>query len=156
MTYRIEGLPHGRFEYVIGLSDDALARRGARRVTATSKPGFPCRISLEDAEVGERMILLNFASHDVPTPFRTTYGIYIREKPAVAPHFVDRIPPVFERRTLGLRGFDADGMLRGALLALPGEADSRIRELFEQPEIAAIHAHNAAHGCFLATVERTI
>jgi hypothetical protein len=156
MTYRIEGLPPGRFEDLIGLSDDALARRGARRVRATSRPGFPCRIGLEDAEVGESMILLNFASHDVPTPFRTTYGIYVREKPAPSPQFVDRIPPVFEGRTLGLRGFDADGMLRDALLALPGEADSRIRALFEQPEIASIHAHNAVYGCFLAKVERTI
>jgi hypothetical protein len=45
-------------------------------------------------------------------------------------------------------------MLRDAVLAVPGEADARIRELFERPEIAEIHAHNAALGCFLARVER--
>jgi hypothetical protein len=37
---------------------------------------------------------------------------------------------------------------------MPGEADGRIRELFERPEIASIHAHNATYGCFLARVER--
>lgn len=156
MGYRIEGLSRDRFDDLIGVSDAALAQCGAHRVRATSKPGFPCRISLEDAEIGETMILLNFASHDVPTPFRTTYGIYIREQPATAPRFVDRVPPVFRCRTLWLRGFDAEGMLHSALLALPGEADRRIRALFEQPEIATIHAHNAACGCFLATAERTI
>jgi hypothetical protein len=45
-------------------------------------------------------------------------------------------------------------MLRGALLALPGEADSKIRELFERPEIETIHAHNAAAGCFAARIVR--
>jgi hypothetical protein len=45
-------------------------------------------------------------------------------------------------------------MLRGALLAMPGEAEARMTELFERPEIATIHAHNAAHGCFLARMER--
>ena len=45
-------------------------------------------------------------------------------------------------------------MLQGALLALPGEADAKIRELFERPEIDTIHAHSAAYGCFLARIER--
>ena len=37
---------------------------------------------------------------------------------------------------------------------MPGEADARIRALFGRPEIATIHAHNAAYGCFLARIER--
>jgi hypothetical protein len=55
---------------------------------------------------------------------------------------------------LSLRGFDGEGMLRGATLALPGEADAKIRHLFERPEIAEIHAHNAAAGCFAARIVR--
>jgi hypothetical protein len=54
-----------------------------------------------------------------------------------------------------LRGFDAAGMLRGARLADPGEADAGIRALFAQAEIAYIHAHNAAYGCFAARIDRT-
>ncbi|MGE0178901.1 MAG: DUF1203 domain-containing protein, partial [Sphingomonas sp.] len=68
--------------------------------------------------------------------------------------FTDATPPVFEGRPLGLRGFDADGMLKDARLALAGEADAKIRELFANDEIATIHAHNAAHGCFAARIER--
>ena len=62
---------------------------------------------------------------------------------------------MFEGRPLGLRGFGADGKLKNALLALPGEADAKIRELLADPAIAYIDAHNAAHGCFAARVERT-
>ncbi|HEX4874799.1 MAG TPA: DUF1203 domain-containing protein, partial [Sphingorhabdus sp.] len=50
--------------------------------------------------------------------------------------------------------FDAEGNLRNAAIALPGQADPRIRELFADEGIAYIHAHNAAHGCFSATIER--
>ncbi len=154
MAYRIAGLAREEFEPLFGLDEDELAQRNARRVTADSAAGYPCRVSLEDAAPGEILILLNYVSHDVPTPFRTAYGIYVREAAGAPPCYTDEVPPFLERRTLGLRGFDAEGMLRGALLAAPGEADARIRELFERPEIASIHAHNAAYGCFLARVER--
>ena len=68
--------------------------------------------------------------------------------------YADETPDYLDRRTLGLRGFDEAGMLKDALLAMPGEADARIRALFARAEIATIHAHNAAYGCFLARIER--
>ena len=153
MAYRIEGLAPAAFESLFGMMDGELAARGAMRVTADAPSGYPCRISLQDAAPGEELILLNHVSHDVAGPFRTAYGIYVRKGARVAA-FEDEAPAYLDGRTLGLRGFDAEGMLRGALLALPGEADARIRELFGRPEVATIHAHNAAYGCFLARIER--
>lgn len=154
MTYKIQGLGRDAYAALIGLDDDGLVCRQARRVTADSKPGFPCRVTLEDAEPGETLILFNHLSHDVPTPFRNAYAVYVRETATEPACFVDEPPPVFTGRAVGLRGFDAEGMLRGALLALPGEADSKIRELFDRPEIETIHAHNAAAGCFAAKIVR--
>lgn len=154
MTYRIEGLQREAYAGLLGLGDDDLAARGARRVTSDSKPGFPCRVTLEDAEPGENLILFNHVSNDVPTPYRSAYAIFVRETAAGPACYVDETPPVFEGRTLGLRGFDGEGMLRGALLALPGEADAGIRALLERPEIETIHAHNAAAGCFAAKIVR--
>jgi hypothetical protein len=154
MAYRIEGLAREQFEPLFGLGEAELAERNARRVRSDTPAGFPCRVSLDDAAAGESLILLNYVSHDVPTPFRTAYAIYVREAAGEPPCYRDKVPPLLDTRTLGLRGFGADGMLKGALLAMPGEADGRIRELFERPEIASIHAHNATYGCFLARVER--
>ena len=153
MTYRVTGLEPDIFEPLFGLSDDKLAAHGACRVVAAADRGFPCRISLEDARQGEELILLHHTSHDVSTPYRSAYAIYVR-KGAAAASFADQTPPVFEGRPLGLRGFTAQGMLRDARLALPGESDAKIRELFANPDIAYIHAHNAAHGCFAARVDR--
>jgi hypothetical protein len=153
MSYRIAGLNPEPFASLFALTDAELATRGARWVTAAADRGFPCRVSLRDAREGEALILLHHTSHDVATPYRSAYAIYVREgvKPA---EYIDAIPPVFEGRPLGMRGFDSEGMLRDARLAAPGEAEAKILDLFANPEIAYIHAHNAAHGCFAARVER--
>lgn len=153
MTYRIEGLAPDMYAPLFAMDDEELAARNARRVTADSPSGYPCRVTLADAAPGDRLLLVNHVSHDVSTPFRTAYAIYVREG-AVAETFEDAVPAMLDTRTLGMRGFGTDGMLKGALLALPGEADEKIRELFDRPEVAVIHAHNAAYGCFMAKIER--
>lgn len=154
MSYRITGLDREPFAELFDMNDAALAERGALRVTAAADKGWPCRVSLEDAKAGEELILLNHLSHDVATPYKSAYAIYVRKAAEKAAEFIDEAPPVFEGRPMAFRAFDCDGMLRNAALALPGQADEKIRELFAQDEIAYIHAHNAAHGCFSARIER--
>lgn len=154
MAYRIDGLAPEAFESLFGMMDGELAAMNAVRVIADSPSGYPCRVSLTDAAPGDELVLLNHVSHDVAGPFRTAYAIYVGKGAKTAARFEDEAPAYLDERTLGLRGFGADGMLKGGLLAMPGEADVRIRELFERPEIATIHAHSAAYGCFLARIER--
>jgi uncharacterized protein DUF1203 len=151
--YRIEGLAREPFEQLFALDDEALAARHARRVVADASPGFPCRVSLRDAQAGEALILVNHVSHDVPTPYRTAYAIFVREAAEPAA-FEDELPPVFAGRTLSLRGFDAGGMLKTAIIAAPGQTEARIDELFGRADVASIHAHTPAYGCFLAKIER--
>jgi len=153
MTYMIEGLPKERFAGMFGLDDAGLAARGARRVVADG-PGFPCRVSLIDAEPGETLILLNHVSHDVAGPYRATHAILVRERAEQAPPHIDGIPQVFETRTLSFRGFDARGDLVASRVSMPGEHDRSIRELLADPNIHHIDAHNAGHGCFSARIDR--
>jgi hypothetical protein len=154
MAYRIIGLERTSFEHLFAMTDAELAEQNAVRVQAGADKGWPCRISLEDAKANECLILINHISHDVATPYLSAYAIYVGEGSKEAAEYVDQIPPVFEGRPMAFRAFDDNGMLRDAALALPGQADAKIRELFESDEIAYIHAHNAAHGCFSAKVER--
>ena len=154
MTYMIRGLLPQAFDQYRGQDDVQLARLSARRVTATSKPGFPCRITLEDADEGESLILLNHVSHDVETPYRSAYAIYVREGATEAATYQDSIPPVFLGRPLAMRAFSSGGMLLAAKLALPGEAETVIRDQLADQQIGYLDVHNAAHGCFAARVER--
>src|SRR4051812_7302554 len=152
-SYRVKGLDPAPFKPLFGLSDPELAERGIVRMTVTS-PMFPCRVSLTDRAIGETVLLVNHVSHDVANPYRAAHAIFVTQGEEKAADYVDEVPPVFEKRILSLRGFDADGMMADAILTQPGEADAGIRKLFANPAINIIHAHNATRGCFSAKIER--
>ena len=154
MTYRIQGLDPGPFRSLFGMSDEALRKRRARRVAADG-PGFPCRVSLEEARDGEVLILVNHVSLDVDTPFRASHAIYVREEAAVASIYEDALPPMLDHRRISLRAFDEEGMLVDGLVVEAGEGDAAVRTLFGRADVAEIHAHTSAYGCFLARIERS-
>ena len=153
MSYVVRGLDPTPFRPLFGLTDEELEERGVVRMTVTS-PTFPCRVSLTDRAIGEKVLLLNHVSHDVANPYRAAHAIFVTEADQDAAEYVDGVPPVFETRVLSLRGFDKNGMMADAILTQPGEADAGIRKLFGDPEIETIHAHNATRGCFSAKIER--
>ncbi|MGN6057159.1 MAG: DUF1203 domain-containing protein [Sphingomicrobium sp.] len=153
MSYVVRGLDPTPFKPLFGLPDAELAERGVVRMTVNS-PTFPCRVSLTDRAIGEKVLLLNHLSHDVANPYRATHAIFVTEADQQPAEYVDCVPPVFDKRVLSLRGFDKDGMMADAILTQPAEADAGIRKLFANPLIETIHAHNATRGCFSAKIER--
>jgi hypothetical protein len=150
MTYRISGLDPVAFA-----DTDALMADGAVRMTADRANAFPCRVTLEDADPGETMLLLNHISADVDTPFRASHAIFVREGASGAAHYRDSMPPLIDRRTTSLRAFDSAGMIREAVLVGPGEADAGVRGLLEDDAIDHVDIHTASWGCFLARAERS-
>jgi molybdopterin-guanine dinucleotide biosynthesis protein A len=64
------------------------------------------------------------------------------------------VPPAFERRSLPMRAFVEDAMLKTSALALASAADRSTQQLFQLDELAYIDIHDAAHGGFLARAER--
>lgn len=154
MSFVVRALPAERFAHLFGLSDEALAQHGAVRRRADRTPGYPCRVSLEDAAPGESVLLLNFESHAAATPYRPSYAIYVREGASTARPAPGETPAVLRSRPLALRAFDADGMLRGARLVLDGDVSGGVQAAFSDAAVAYLHAHNAAHGCYAARVDR--
>jgi len=154
MSFRVTGLPLSQFSPLFAMSDEELARQGAMRVTADERPGFPCRVSLQDAEVGEKLILLNYEHLPVATPYRSRHAIYVRESATEAHLAIDEVPQLMRPRLLSIRAFDTDGMMKAADV-VPGTALERlIEQMFANPAIAFLHAHNAKPGCFAARVDR--
>src|SRR3954463_1863566 len=138
MTYRITGIDPAPYRRLYGLSDEELEAEGIVRMIVTAKPSFPCRVSLTDRDIGERLLLLNHVSHDVANPYRASHAIFVTEGAQEPAEYVDELPPVFETRVLSLRGFDAGGMMAEAILTQAGEADAGIRRLFDNPAIETI------------------
>ena len=153
MAYAVTSLPAEPFAPLFAMTDEALAARGARRVVADVALGFPCRVSLDDAEPGETLILVNYEHQPAPTPFRASHAIFVREgaRPIAT---TDAMPPALRRRLLALRAFDKDGMMRAADIIEGARAEALIETLFEDPEIAYLHAHYAKWGCYAARIDR--
>lgn len=156
MHFQISGLPLSQFTPLFALSDEALARHDALRVVADTCPGFPCRVSLRDAEPGERLILLNYEHLAVASPYRSRHAIFVRESATEAHLSVDEVPELLRIRLLSVRAFDARGMMQGADVT-PGTAlESVIEQLFSNPNVTCLHIHNAKPGCYAARVDRAI
>jgi hypothetical protein len=152
--FRITGLPLAPFKSLFGLDDAELERQGVRRRVADSKPGYPCRVSLADAEPGERLILLPYPHHDVESPYRSSGPIYVREKACESTPAVDEVPEVVRGRLMSLRAYDAAGFMVGADVSPGQEIADVIGRLFADERVAYIHLHNARAGCYSCRVDR--
>lgn len=153
MSFRVSGLDPDLFTDLHALSDQALADKGVERMRVTEHPGAPCRISLDDAEIGEWVLLLSYDHQPADTPYRQQGPIFVRERSARA-NSVDALPPALARRTLSLRGFDARHMMIEADIAEGASAISTIEQILANPDVAYIHAHYARRGCYAALIER--
>src|SRR5512140_172887 len=111
MSFVVTALPAEPFRPLFGLTDEALAERGVIRRTVDAKPGFPCRVSLEDAEPGETVLLLNYEHQSADTPFRASHAIYVREDAVQARLAKDEAPQLFRHRVMSLRAFSEAGMM---------------------------------------------
>ncbi|PWG01667.1 DUF1203 domain-containing protein [Sphingosinicella humi] len=152
--YRISGLPLADFEPLFGLDEGALKARNIVRVTADAKPGYPCRVTLEDAEPGETLLLLNYEHQAAATPYRSSHAIFVREGARVEAVFENEVPPLLSERLLSVRAFDADGMMVDADCLQGSELEPAIERLFGDSRTAYLHVHNAKRGCFAARVDR--
>lgn len=150
----LRGLDPAPFAPLFALDDEALLARDARRVIATSKPGFPCRVSLVDAEPGETLILTNFEHLPVDSPFRSRHAIYVRAEAGPPAEYRDTLPEQFCTRMMSLRAFDDGGMMVDADLADGCAAEATILRMLAQPQVAYLHAHFAKPGCFAARIDR--
>jgi hypothetical protein len=154
MNFQVSGLPGAQFAPLFGLSEAELSKRGILRHTAHSSPGFPCRVSLVDAEPGETLLLLNFEHLAVASPYRSGHAIYVREYAEDARVAVGVVPEVLRRRLLSLRAFDGRGMLLDADVVDGREVEGLIERMFGVRGVEYVHVHNAKPGCFAARVDR--
>ncbi|HQQ77476.1 MAG TPA: DUF1203 domain-containing protein [Thermoanaerobaculia bacterium] len=155
MSFRIEGLAPDPFQPLFDLDDRALSARGVRRRVVDAKPGYPCRVSLQDAELGEDVLLLPWEHHATPSPYRASGPIYVRKSAvkawAGAP---GSVPPMLRHRLLSVRAYDAEGLMVGAEVREGSDLEEAISRLFANPSAAYLHVHNAKPGCFVCRVDR--
>ncbi|WP_341520046.1 DUF1203 domain-containing protein [Pseudomonas sp. G.S.17] len=154
MTFRISGLCPEQFQPLFGLPDRELASLGIKRYIVDSKPGFPDRIEMKDAELGQSVLLLNHVCQPANTPYRASHAIFIREGATRIYDAVDQVPEAMRIRLLSLRAYAEDGMMLDADVAEGTAIEPIISRLFDNPEVSYIHVHNAKRGCYSGRIDR--
>ena len=153
MDYIVEGLPLESFQTLFGLSEGELRERGATRVVADG-PGYPCRITLQDAAPGETLLLLNWRHLDSASPYRSDGPIFVREAATATREVRDAIPEQQRCRLLSVRAYDADGWMRDAEVVEGIALEDLIERYFADPLVDYLHVHNARRGCYACRVDR--
>jgi hypothetical protein len=154
MDYRISGLPAGQFAELQRATDDELRRRGVERRIVDEPNSAPCRISLQDATVGEDVLLLNFRHLPVASPYAASGPIFIRRSATQTFAAINVVPDQQRRRLLSVRAYDARDYLVNAEVAPGTELETLIGRFFADPQVAYLHAHNARPGCYACRVDR--
>lgn len=154
MHFRISGLSPLPFQHLYGLPEADLKQLGVIRYLVDAKPGYPDRITMEDAEPGQTVLLLNHVCQSADTPYRASHAIFIREGAMQAYDAVDQVPDSLRIRLLSLRAYDAQGMMLDADVVEGMAIETVIARLFDDPAVRYLHVHNARRGCYAGRIDR--
>ncbi|CAN5474743.1 DUF1203 domain-containing protein [soil metagenome] len=153
-SFQILGLDHEQFEPLFLLSDEQLKEHGATRCVAAESPGYPCRISLEDAGVGEELLLLPYLHQPAASPYRASGPIFVRRGATQRNLGVGEVPSYVSSRLMSIRAYDAAHMMVAAGVCEGVLTAQEIEKYFGNDQVAYIHLHNARQGCFSCQVVR--
>ena len=153
MNYRLRGLEPAPFEKLFDFDDATLAGLGMRRMRSDQPVGFPCRVSLEDAPVGEDVLLLPFTHQDSQSPYRASGPIFVRRGQAAA-RIVNALPSYLTLRPLSVRAYDAADEMVDAEIVDGTAAEPLIQRYLARTDVAYLHTHFARRGCYACRVDR--
>ena len=154
INFQCRSLEDKEFTDLFQLADSELEKMGAIRMIVDSDPGYPCRVSLEDARIGEEVLLLPYQHHRTNSPYQASGPIFVRKLAKTASLKLNEIPKMLDHRLLSLRGYDSNGILREAMVSEGNVLPGSIQNLFANNEITYIHVHNAKPGCYNCSIER--
>jgi len=154
IDFLIKALPINNFHDLILKNNEELKLLGAAWITVDAEPGYPCRVSLLDAKVGERVLAVSFCHHNVNSPYKASGPIFVREKASIVKLGINEIPKMLRHRLLSVRAYSSQKLMIGSGVVQGTELESAIESQFQNSEVEYIHIHNANPGCFNCSVHR--
>ncbi|MBX2877550.1 MAG: DUF1203 domain-containing protein [Saprospiraceae bacterium] len=151
IDFQVEGIPRYEAEALLQTAESMM---GTKRLRVDAKPGYPCRFSLADADIGEEVLLLSYEHHAVASPYRSSGPIFIRTSTTQATLAPNEIPKMLRHRLLSLRVYDREAMMMAAHTAQGTDLESFIQRIFEDPIALYIQVHNAGPGCYNCQINR--
>ncbi len=154
MGFRVSALSKQEFEPLFAFDDAQLSEVGAKRYVADRQPGYPCRVSLEDAAPGESVLLVPFSHQAADSPYRASGPIFVREHARQKVVEANEVPDLLRLRLLSVRAYDGASLMVDADVVEGRDLELLIERLFDTPGVQYLHVHFARPGCYACRVER--
>jgi len=136
------------------LTSEELSERNIVKMLVDEKPGYPCRVTLEDAEIGEEVLLLPLEHHKTTSPYKASGPVFIRKNAVKVDLAINEIPKMLFKRQQTLRLYDTNGMMIAAKSPSADEIRKEIETLFKNPKAKYIQVHNTNPGCYNCQVHK--
>jgi hypothetical protein len=101
--FKFVALEKDQFDSLVELNDGELESHHAKWMIVDEEPGYPCRVSLEDAKIGEKVLFMPYWHHDVKSAYRAMGTILVREKAASTKFEVNQVPKMLLHRLLSVK-----------------------------------------------------
>ena len=153
-NFQVHAIDASKHAKLFDYDEQKLKAIGAVRSQVQSKPGTPCRVSLQDADIGEEVILFPFKHHDVDSPYQATGPIFIRKNAVTAKLPINEVPKMLLHRTLSLRCYNESAMMIDARTIHGESLANELDDALDNSAVKYIHVHNAGPGCYNCAIHR--
>ncbi len=79
MSFQVHALDETQFKKYFTMSEAELAENNARLEVVQEHPRTPCRDSLDDAQIGETVTLMNYTHQTGVSPCKSSHAIFVRK-----------------------------------------------------------------------------
>jgi len=107
----VKALDHNLFAKYFAMSSAELESCGAYLFVADKNPFYPCRVSLQDAKIGETVLAIRYEHHPVKGPYGSTGPIFIRKGVKTVRPETNEVPAMLRHRLLSVRGYNSESLM---------------------------------------------
>lgn len=150
IDFLFQALSASTFIRYIQASPEQLRLTNASIVVADANPGYPCRVSLRDAEIGEKLLAISHTHLPAASPYHACGPIFVREQAVQAHPASDEIPLMFRHRKLSVRAYDKQAWMIDAVVCAGDDLEQIIRALFGNHHASCLHIHMPGRDVLIA------
>jgi hypothetical protein len=125
-------------------------------VYIADSPTYPCRQCLQDAEIGDELLLVSYDPFRIDSPYRSASPIFLHREPCPSPDDRRTLPRQLTSRLLSVRSFDERALMLDAAVVPGDQLEQTLNRFFEDDGCDHVHVHNASPGCWAVRVERAV
>ena len=153
-NFQVHSINAEEINPLLNLRETELKNLGIVKTIVDEKPGYPCRLSLQDAEIGEEVLLFTYEHHKVKSPYQSSGPIYIRTNAKKAVLAKNEIPLMLRHRLLSLRVYDNDAMMIDARTVQGKDLEDTMQDVLANTQVEYMHIHNSGPGCYNCRITR--